>query len=319
MVLARLRYPKWLLVAASIRPSEALPLEVRMSVTLPVESVADTAFLTAYCRALESERPDAHFRDPYARLLAGHRGEELLQGVPGGELTATGCIVRTCLLDSLLLRTIQEAAVDTVVNLGAGLDTRAHRLSLPPSLCWIEVDEAGVLAYKASRLDGCAPVCALESFSLDITDADARRTLLQRIGARAEVVLVLTEGLLVYMTPEQVSALAGDLQALPQCQWWLTDLVSANGLHFMQKAFTAAPSTRGVRLRFAPEDGPEFFRRYGWETAEFRSCLGEGRRLDRLFLAKAVMSAQLTNEQRDVLEKLFAVLKLKCVKQQSSS
>jgi methyltransferase (TIGR00027 family) len=263
---------------------------------------------------MESERPDAHFRDPYARILAGNRGEELLQHMPGGELTAAGCIVRTYLLDSLILHIIQEAAIDTVVNLGAGLDTRPYRLPLPPSLCWIEVDDAGVLAYKASRLEGCRPVCAFESLPLDVADAAARRALFQCIGARAAVVLVITEGLLVYMTREQVAALADDLHVLPQFQWWLSDLVSANGFRFMQKAVVESPRSRGVRLLFAPEEGPEFFRQYGWETADFRSCLGEGRRLDRLFLAKAVLSAKLTREQWAVLERLFAVVKLKRAK-----
>jgi methyltransferase (TIGR00027 family) len=264
---------------------------------------------------MESERPDAHFRDPHARVLAGKRGEELLQHMPGGELTAAGCIVRTYLLDRLILQTIQEAAIDTVVNLGAGLDTRPYRLPLPPSLCWVEADDAGVLAYKARRLEGYRPVCALESISLDVTDAAARRALFQHIDARAAVVLVITEGLLVYMTPEQVAALADDLHALPRFQWWLSDLVSASGFRFMQRAVIESPQSCGVRLLFAPEEGAEFFRQYGWEIADFRSCLGEGRRLNRLFLAKAVMSANLTREQWAVLERLFAVVKLKRAKQ----
>src|SRR5438270_14013070 len=105
-----------------------------MSLTLPVESVSDMAFLTAYCRALESDRPDAHFRDPYARMLAGTRGEDLLKRLQGWKATAAGCTVRTCLMDDLILQVIREAAIDMVVNLGAVLDTRPYRMSLPASL-----------------------------------------------------------------------------------------------------------------------------------------------------------------------------------------
>jgi len=36
-----------------------------------IEHVTDTAFWIASLRALESERPDALFRDPLAGLLAG--------------------------------------------------------------------------------------------------------------------------------------------------------------------------------------------------------------------------------------------------------
>src|SRR5262249_54312562 len=134
-----------------------------MSVTLPVECVADTAFVTAFCRALETERCDGHFRDPYARMLAGTRGERLLKSLPGWEFTAAGCTVRTHLLDRMLLETVGESGADTVVNLGAGMDTRAFRLPLPPALSWIEVDNPGMLAYKATKLADCRPACALES------------------------------------------------------------------------------------------------------------------------------------------------------------
>jgi hypothetical protein len=154
-----------------------------MPAALPVDSVADTALLTAFCRAVESERPDAVFRDPYARLLAGPRGEQLLQRLSGGALTAAGCTVRTSLLDSLIVATLRAADFDTVVNLGAGLDTRPYRLPIAPSILWIEVDQPSVLAYKAERLEPYSPVCALESVPLDVADVGARRIFLARVGA----------------------------------------------------------------------------------------------------------------------------------------
>ena len=40
-----------------------------------IENISDTARWVALYRAIESERPDAHFRDPYARRLLGEGGE----------------------------------------------------------------------------------------------------------------------------------------------------------------------------------------------------------------------------------------------------
>ena len=40
-----------------------------------IRSISDTARWVAYHRATESDRPDAIFRDPHARSLAGERGE----------------------------------------------------------------------------------------------------------------------------------------------------------------------------------------------------------------------------------------------------
>jgi O-methyltransferase involved in polyketide biosynthesis len=39
----------------------------------PIRNVSDTALWVATYRALESERPDALFNDPFARRLAGVR------------------------------------------------------------------------------------------------------------------------------------------------------------------------------------------------------------------------------------------------------
>jgi methyltransferase (TIGR00027 family) len=253
-----------------------------MTATVSFKSGFDTSLLTAYFRALETDRPDAHFCDPFARMLAGERGPELVKRLPAPSLTAASCIVRTCVLDELIIQGVAEDGIDTVVNLGAGLDMRPHRLPLPPSLTWIEVDGAEVLAYKKSKLAGCAPTCTLEAQHLDITDADERRRFLDRLCERANRALVLAEGLLTYLTREQVACLASDLRARPQFKWWLTDIVSSTALQLMgSRTETGLAPCPEVRLQFAPEEGADFFQPYGWNAVEFRSYEEESRRLNR--------------------------------------
>src|SRR5437588_844879 len=111
----------------------------------PVSHVSDTARWVAMYRAMESERRDALFHDRWARKLAGPEGEAILNAIPKGRQSAWPMIVRTQVMDELLLRTIAEKKVDTVLNLASGLDTRPYRLSLPASLRWIEVDFPDVL------------------------------------------------------------------------------------------------------------------------------------------------------------------------------
>jgi O-methyltransferase involved in polyketide biosynthesis len=41
---------------------------------------------------------------------------------------------------------------DTILSLGAGLDTRPYRLELPPQLKWVEADYEDVVAYKNKLL-----------------------------------------------------------------------------------------------------------------------------------------------------------------------
>jgi methyltransferase (TIGR00027 family) len=97
-----------------------------------LQSLSDTALLVAYHRALESARPDALFRDPYAGRLAGQRGEQVVRQLRWGKRGAWSTITRTVLLDEIVLRLVGEG-LDTVVNLAAGLDSRPYRLPLPSS------------------------------------------------------------------------------------------------------------------------------------------------------------------------------------------
>src|SRR5437016_12277694 len=97
---------------------------------------------------MESERPDALFRDPYARRLAGPRGEQIVAEMPKGRAWAWPMIVRTAVMDELILRAVEGDGGDTVLNLAAGLDARADRLPLPPALRRLYVDFRDVAAYK---------------------------------------------------------------------------------------------------------------------------------------------------------------------------
>ena len=49
-----------------------------------IRHVSDTARWVALYRAMESERPDALFHDPYARTLAGERAEQIVASLPKG-------------------------------------------------------------------------------------------------------------------------------------------------------------------------------------------------------------------------------------------
>jgi methyltransferase (TIGR00027 family) len=243
--------------------------------------VSDTARWVALYRAMESERPDALFHDPYARRLAGTRGEQVLAGMPKGKAFAWPMIVRTAVMDEIILRTIARDGVDTVLNLAAGLDTRPYRLRLPASLRWIEVDFPDVIAYKKEQLAKERPVSALERVGIDLTDEAARRALFARIGGAAKRVLVVSEGLLIYLAPEQVATLAADLASPPSFRWWLIDLGSPGLLKMIQKSWGPILAAGNAPFRFAPAEGTRFFEPHGWREAEFRSTWDESIRLKR--------------------------------------
>jgi O-methyltransferase involved in polyketide biosynthesis len=91
---------------------------------LEIKDVSDTSIWVAHYRAEESKRPDALFRDSLAQKLIGARGAKIAQDmIKFGRYTKWSVIVRTVIIDDFITESIKEG-VDTIKNLGAGLDTR---------------------------------------------------------------------------------------------------------------------------------------------------------------------------------------------------
>ena len=248
---------------------------------MPIEHISDTARWVAVYRAMETERPDALFRDPFARRLAGDRGEAIVDEVSRGRKMAWVMIVRTKAFDELIMQAVNERGVDVVLNIAAGLDARPWRLELPPSLQWIDVDLPDILKYKTEMLKDDKPKCRYEAISVDMTDTDARQSMLMNVGAIGKKVLVVTEGLMIYLTREQAGELAHDLSHQPTFYWWIIDIVSPRLMKMMERSWGKNVVQANAQFKFAPAEGTEFFREFGWKEIEFRSSSEEGRRMNR--------------------------------------
>ncbi len=246
----------------------------------PITHVSDTAHWVAMYRAIESERPDALFRDPFARRLAGERGETIIRSLPRARRWTWPHVVRTAVLDELILRCVGEGA-DAVLNLAAGLDTRAWRLALPRALKWVEVDFPDVLAFKREQLEAEAPACVLHWQPADLADAEERRAVFAKVGAAHRRVLVVSEGLLIYLAAQQVGSLADDLHAQPSFRWWLFDIAAPRLLRMMARRTRRQMADANARFQFAPAESTAFFTPHGWQEREFRGTFSEAIRLQR--------------------------------------
>jgi methyltransferase (TIGR00027 family) len=246
-----------------------------------VRNISDTALWAATYRARETERANALFKDPFARRLAGERGRQIAASFPSHDRAEWAWVMRTVLFDRFIAQRIAQGA-DMVVNLAAGLDARPYRMDLPASLPWIEVDLPDLLSYKEEILAGQKPVCALERVRLDLSDAQARRDLFRKLGQQAKNALVVTEGLLIYLTEAEVATLAEDLAAQPGFQHWILDIASPGLLQMLQREIGPTLSRAGAPLRFAPPEGPPFFAGHGWNPMAVRSPLKAAARAGRL-------------------------------------
>ena len=246
-----------------------------------IRHVSDTARWVAVYRAMETERPDAIFRDPYARRLAGERGEAIVRGMPRGKQIAWPMIVRTAVMDEIIMRSIARDAVDCVLNLAAGLDARPWRLALPPALKWIDVDHPVMIDTKLAELATETPRCQYEGVRLDLADLRARAELFERVGAGSQRVLVITEGLLVYLPPLAVAELARDLHRQPSFRFWLLDLASPGLLKMLAKSWGPVVAAGNAPFLFGPPESTAFFTPLRWQEREWRVMFDEGIRLKR--------------------------------------
>ena len=254
-----------------------------------IRDVSDTARWMAVYRARESEREDAVFRDPFARALAGERGERIAAALTFGDENAWSFVARTYLFDRFVTRLVAHGA-DLVVNLAAGLDTRPYRMALPPSLRWVEVDAPDILDYKEEVMGDAKPVCELERVRLDLTNEDGRRGLFADLGRRAKHAVVIAEGLLIYLMPDAVGALARDLAGPPSFQHWVLDLASPGLIDMMKQSVGSAMNDAGAPFLFAPAEGPPFFTAHGWQPLEVRSVLKAAAKIGRLPLAMRMLA-----------------------------
>jgi len=252
-------------------------------------NISDTARWVAMYRARESERPDAHFKDPLARRLAGERGAAQERELENERRNEWAFVARTVALDDFIRAEVARG-IDLVVNLAAGFDARPYRLELPARLQWIEVDLPPLIAEKSATLANEKPRCALERIPFDLADGAARRELFAKLGARGRDALIVTEGLLAYLSEQEVTALARDLAAVPSFRHWIMDLASPALMQMLQQGLGARLAAAGMPLRFGPADGPDFFRPLGWQPRRIESTLKTAGRLGRLPFFLSMMS-----------------------------
>jgi hypothetical protein len=98
-----------------------------------IQHISDTARWAAVYRARETERKKPLFRDPFARRLAGERGEQIAKATPFHEKHSWSWVTRTYLFDRIISEQVAHGA-DMVVNLAAGLDARPYRMQLPSQI-----------------------------------------------------------------------------------------------------------------------------------------------------------------------------------------
>ena len=174
-----------------------------MAITLPtLTPIEDSLFVTLCCRALDNRTPRPVLGDAMADQIVRtlDYDYEALHIDTNLMLNAT---LRAKKLDEIASRFFARHPEAVGVDLGAGLDTRAHRIDPPPSVDWYDVDFPSVVEARADVIPERASTHAL---AVDLRDPDALDALPTDRPA-----LVVADGLMGFLTLDEVVSLLNRL------------------------------------------------------------------------------------------------------------
>jgi methyltransferase (TIGR00027 family) len=177
-----------------------------------VEGASRTAQYVAFFRALESLRPDAEFRDPYAERFLEPRLRAVVAAarLPGVRNLVTAyidrrwpgprpsAVRRTAMIDAA----VRDAVAEQAVILGAGYDTRAYRLPALAGLDVFEVDLPSTQARKRALMGEARVRHVPVDFARDDLAAAMRAA-----GLDADLrTVIIWEGVLSYLELDAIDA-----------------------------------------------------------------------------------------------------------------
>lgn len=245
-----------------------------------IQNVSDTSAWVAHYRAIESERPDCLFKDPFARILVGSRASsvEELQS-EASNWTRWTVVIRTYIIDQMIKDLISKG-VTTFLNLGAGLDSRPYRMNLGADIQWIEVDFPHIIEHKRAKLEKFSPSCKLETIGLDLSNRALRQSLLEELAQKHPQIAVLTEGVLPYLTQEQVSELSEDLIRHSSFSYWICEYISKKSYRYLKDP-KRMNALKNAPFQFYPDDWMGFFEQRGWHLKQSQFCTEISEKLGR--------------------------------------
>lgn len=168
----------------------------KQKVNLETGSVEESLFIPLIVKAKESKRIDSLFTDS--------KSEEIVNNIKldfnrfdGGNISYHGILVRTTIIDGIANDFIKKNPEGIILNLGAGLDTRIHRINCS-NIYWYDIDLPEVIELRRMFFNESERVRFISKSLFDLSwvndiDIDLNKP-----------VLIIAEGLLMYFTESEL-------------------------------------------------------------------------------------------------------------------
>jgi len=207
------------------------------------------------------------FIDPFAEVLGGEIGKTYLEKrKERGDsdflsVLVDGVAVRTRKLDDEVVKAYSQDGIKQICVIGAGLDTRAWRLSNENyNIKFFEVDFPEIFEFKLQALASLNAVNQFDyrSISADMSLSDWPDSLIAQGFDVNEPTFWLLEGLIGYLTEDEADLM---LQKISQ-------VLSAKNSRLVATFLTPLTKSRNELHRFFPENPLAWVSRYGWSGVQ---------------------------------------------------
>ena len=183
-------------------------------------------------------------------------------------------VSRTRFIDDLIKKSAASGA-EQYVLLGAGYDSRAHRLELPSSLRIFEVDQPEVQARKRSKLPKELPNSENVTYvTVDFTHQSLTKQLMDAGFDQSKSTVFTLEGVSQYVTKEAVSSTIKEMATLTQNASsiffisYVNELLNKNPEACFGKGYPNAAKRAKLITNLAAKAGEPWISFYGAEEIE---------------------------------------------------
>ncbi|KAI1419094.1 S-adenosyl-L-methionine-dependent methyltransferase [Xylaria sp. FL1777] len=221
-------------------------MDERTKVTLT--GVTETLLIPLLGRAVDAAAERPILGDPYARGVIEKLDYDFGK-LPMPPTHAAGVALRTRFYDRWASAFLATHSHATVLHLACGLDSRNQRVDWGSNVRWLDIDLPEVAALRRRVLPTSIPDQDYQLVAADITD-DAW---LKGIPTDRPV-LVVMEGLLSYLPPEDATSLLRRLVEMLKDGELHFDCMNTKVLSASQKDDKAAVSQTGSAFKWAVDD-----------------------------------------------------------------
>ncbi len=263
-----------------------------------MKPVSKTAYYTAGARMLDARCRNTVCGDSYAELFINDEGREILKKFGKNKIKTRNIVHRHRIIDDYICDQLKDNPNTNILIIGAGFDSRVYRL---PGGIWTEIDEDQIISIKNEKLPISKCRNQLTRIAIDFeTDKLMDKLIPLKTGDR---VIVVLEGVLMYLEESAVIKLIKDLQSVFNNHCLICDLM---GSWFVEKyggSIQKNIKELGTSFKFLTDNAESYFQHHGYLVQQKISPIRH--QMEKMRVPRFIMQTVLRGYLKDYFVYMF--------------